>query len=597
MSDPRNVIPVKYEVGTISIQESDGWVDIEFENTYSFPIVIASIASTDDTTPCSVSVNIYDDDFNVRHDGAAVSLYEPSNEAGNHGIELVAYFVIEGIYGGKGSSTLPTGDKFECGIEFGVTYDSSSTINFESSFTTTPIVLACILNEEAYSIIRLNSVSTSSFDARVFAGEGQAYTADVIWIALESNTFDLFQIGSSTSIEGITDGWSTVNLAATLSETPVIISQCQTYNSNQPGRIAIDNVTTSSFDAVFLEDTVADSEQSHTSETVGYLAAISPQVYAPSIEQPKQDYGFRVSLPGFDVTDPNLDPENLIFSTEFSSPQILAEGTGSLTIPSTGMDSSVWTLNHNYGVPLAYLIYYKAYVAAIGEYAYFLSPMNFDPGAFGFSSVAISDSGLYAEDMCDANNIKFKIRTSDSGYAGNETDLEFKYYILAEPLTDFSGNLPKLDLDYGFKIAKPGYDVLTGKEQDMSFSSSRKFFKLKEIIRESVGIPGINVGQQEIRIAYPHNLGYFPAFWAYTTGSVYSSQGTYDTPFYGIIPGATATTPPTEIIEAYTTKDAFYYRIARQAGYGTGGGGPYLTPWGPATFDFTYILTHEKLGS
>lgn len=320
-----------------------------------------------------------------------------------------------------------------------------------------------------------------------------------------------------------------------------------------------------------------------------YGGYASDEYEVTSVEQ-GQNYGFRVSLKGYDVLDPHIDPQNLIFSTEFSSPKVLTEGIGSVTIANGQYESNTWTLNHNYGVPLVYFIYYKAHVEAIDEDAYFLSPLNFSmvTGNQILGTSPPTDSNLYAEDMCDANNIKFKVKRA--GTSGEQI-VQFKYYVLLEPLIPFKGTLPTLNSDYGFKISKPDTDVYSDKETDIAFTSSRKFFKLKDIIRQAVGVPSVEYGVTDVRFAFPHNLGYFPAFWAFAS----SGDDIFDTPVSDTVEPATVMSAALSLKEAYVTKTHFYFRIIRAAGWGTNWGTPYLLSWGQELINFIYVVTHEKL--
>ena len=66
-------------------------------------------------------------------------------------------------------------------------------------------------------------------------------------------------------------------------------------------------------------------------------------------------------------------------------------------------------------------------------------------------------------------------------------------------------------LDYGIKISKQGYDVLTATEQQIAFSS--KYPVLKAFLYGIVSIAGVT----EIT----HNLGYRPAFEVWAKGATY----------------------------------------------------------------------------
>jgi len=313
------------------------------------------------------------------------------------------------------------------------------------------------------------------------------------------------------------------------------------------------------------------------------------------------DFGFGVSALETDIFDPNINDEDILYSSKYSSPKVYAEGTGSVTIADGESVSDEWSFNHNLGVPLAFFIYYKAYVEDIDEDAYLLSPNNIESIMGGLQ--AQTASGLYTADYSDENGIHFKAQRSPSDLNG-DLEIPFKYYVLLEPLISFNGTIPPSGEDFGFKITKAGYNYGTAKEHQLSLSSSYKFFKLLAVERESsdlpylVGtyIPGIACmpNSDTNTYSFSHNLGYYPAFWAYT--EALSPTGTLnhymDTPWSYDFMGPSDQYPTLIHVESFTTDTKFYYRVRRISGCDSS-----ATPvaWPATTINFIYAVTYEKL--
>ena len=309
------------------------------------------------------------------------------------------------------------------------------------------------------------------------------------------------------------------------------------------------------------------------------------------------NFGLKVSAPGSNVMDANIDEKNIFYSSKCSSPKIYAEGTSSVTIADGDTDSDEWSYIHNLGVPLAFFIYYKAHVDSIDEDAFFLSPNNVD----SIMGPLFQDQGaskLFAADYSDENGIHFQVQRYPFGSLVGDITVPFKYYVLLEPLISFSGNVPLSNTSYGIKITKDGYDYKTAKEHQLSLSSNYKFFKLKSVERESGYLPyftgGYDLDVKEF--SFDHDLGYFPSFFTYAQPPDQTGSNSFyrDTPYGFDYMGPSDMYPSVGHIEAYVTTTKFYFRASRLGGVDEDS---VDKPWDAQTINFIYVVTYEQLGT
>lgn len=131
------------------------------------------------------------------------------------------------------------------------------------------------------------------------------------------------------------------------------------------------------------------------------------------------NYGIKVSQEGVDVRDATDD--QLIMSSAFNLPKIVASGTKTVTVPSGGFTAYNYysaSYTHNLGYIPSYFAFFESAVTG-GERS---------PG----SSLIVDPSGnvaftTYIE--ASATDITFYVAAANSGYSGT---YDFKYYLFRE---------------------------------------------------------------------------------------------------------------------------------------------------------------------
>ncbi|MCI5209432.1 MAG: PKD domain-containing protein, partial [Candidatus Electrothrix sp. ATG2] len=132
-----NVLPVfNMEVGEVEIDNN--WVRVEIKETFVNPIVVAGPPSSNDRQPCIIRLR------NIDETGFEIRLQEWDYLDGAHGLETVAYLILE-----QGSFTLDDGTLVEAG-QFDSQENNFHPVSFATTFATNPVVMTSIasFNEE-----------------------------------------------------------------------------------------------------------------------------------------------------------------------------------------------------------------------------------------------------------------------------------------------------------------------------------------------------------------------------------------------------------------------------------------------------------------
>ena len=178
-------------------------------------------------------------------------------------------------------SPLPFGKIGEVGL---VNIDHNAfTVNLSHEYQN-PVVIA---GGPSYfgsneSVIRVSNVTTSSFDIQIDEWDcldGGHLKEDVSYVVVEAGTYQLDN--GKTLIAGkVTDGntnWKTVNFPASLTENPVVMAQCMSFNKSNAVTVRIDHSQTDNTKIRFQlqgnEGAVLDPDD----ETVGWIAVEAGQ--------------------------------------------------------------------------------------------------------------------------------------------------------------------------------------------------------------------------------------------------------------------------------------------------------------------------------
>ncbi|WP_319586798.1 hypothetical protein [uncultured Desulfobulbus sp.] len=255
---------VKMEAGEVLVNHL--WRRVSFESTFNDPVVIAGPLSYKGADPSIVRVR------NVSKTGFEIRLTEWNYLDGAHTDENVNYLVME-----KGRITLPDGSFVEAGRFTGTT--SFKTIQFSGPFTKTPVVLTTVasMNETDTISGRIKNIGLTSFAYYFREQEKNVNThanETVNYIAWEpgKGTIGSLQFEVATTSNSVTHAWYTKAFQNTFNQAPIVLADMQSTNGTDTSALRMQQLTATNFVVKVEEEKSLDSEVSHGSEAVGYLA-------------------------------------------------------------------------------------------------------------------------------------------------------------------------------------------------------------------------------------------------------------------------------------------------------------------------------------
>ncbi len=273
------------EVGTTTAN-SAGTV-VSLGRTYQNPVIIVESISGDDgggsgNRPAAAIITA------TTSSSFTVRIQEPDDEPDTHGVETVAYLVLE-----AGAHMLPDGTRIDAGLLSTSAYygnavagTSESTCTFAQTFTSAPVVLSALQTNNNtgspdFLTVYQRSVTPSNFTCAIEVPDGEnnsPTTPEVIgWVALSKGTFTnndtLFEVATtSVSVTGWTDTpwFSYVFPTLYYGSAPGIIASKQTRNGGDGGWVRYDSVDASSTRLAI--DERDSGNRTHTAESVGLLS-------------------------------------------------------------------------------------------------------------------------------------------------------------------------------------------------------------------------------------------------------------------------------------------------------------------------------------
>ena len=285
-ADPGNQQDIG-EVGLISsLNHSEQ--TILLDRTYINPVVFAQPLSYNGSDPAIARID------NIQSDRFSVHVQEPNNKDGSHTAESFSYLVLE-----AGTWQLKDGTLLEVGsVNTNATTTSQwETINLDAGFADTPVILSQVQtkNEDEFVRTRQNNATASSFqlaleEEEALLASGHA-TETVGWMAISAGSGNWSDLSYQAGYTGnqVTDRWHTLNLDG-FGAAPQLLASVSSYDGADSVGLRYQNLTSSEVKLKLEEDTSQDSETSHTTENVGFLALggsgiLSAQAYEP-LNQP-----------------------------------------------------------------------------------------------------------------------------------------------------------------------------------------------------------------------------------------------------------------------------------------------------------------------
>lgn len=229
------------------------------------------------------------------------------------------------------------------------------------------------------------------------------------------------------------------------------------------------------------------------------------------------NYGIKIGSNILTNTDKELDD-----TSKYSSLKFFKWGNASFTTNGSGVGST--SITHGLGyAPIALVL--NKFTAVWSSPDVILPTTNYT-NAYGYLGALNWYGGGNKSIDIEVKVDDDKLYISDNGL-GNllaSTTYYFRYYILVDLSQAFS-NASNIGMteNYGYKVSKPGKNVLTAEEYEMEHSSKYKSlqFYANHIQSTTLTLPVMNASvydpyvEEAVYVDFEHNLGYAPLFLAY----------------------------------------------------------------------------------
>ena len=274
-------------VVTINWQAGDDWREVEFQNTYINPVVVAKSVSYNGNDPVSTRVKDVGDAGIGPNGGFRIRLHEWEYLDGDHTTEDIMYIVVE-----TGHHTVPLDGggtiEFDARIIPNVTAcgtDNFLTVNYNTAFSSPPLLFTGLstYNGTDMTITRNKDVTATDFKVVLQESEDHGSTNCVHGNAEEIHCIAVSPgagtiIGTGTLIEVGTwwqvdnNGWRKIQYTTTFPKDALVVTDMQTTQEADPAILRFKKAIDDSVMVRVREDKSGDNETNHAKETVGYLA-------------------------------------------------------------------------------------------------------------------------------------------------------------------------------------------------------------------------------------------------------------------------------------------------------------------------------------
>lgn len=253
--------------GEVSVNHE--WSCVTLNRTFTNPVIVAGPLSHEGGDPSVVRIrNLTGSSFEIR-----VDEYEYLDEW--HKFENVGFIIME-----QGQHLLDDGKMIEAGsFQSEGGYPDFDTISFTKSFNQTPVVMTSVITENEPEAVasRIRNVDASGFEYVMQEEEDkdQNHCSELVhYIAWEpsSGVIDGLNFEVVRTKDSITDNFTSLGFQQSFTDSPVFLGDMQTCDGSNPANLRINNKSNFSIEVQVDEEQSKNSEVSHTTEAVGYLA-------------------------------------------------------------------------------------------------------------------------------------------------------------------------------------------------------------------------------------------------------------------------------------------------------------------------------------
>jgi hypothetical protein len=261
----------KMEAGffVIEMPSWESWYDVELMREYSSPVVVVSPPTFYENDPCVMRMKNFS---SSRFETQLAEFHGSDHVRRKH--ENCAFWAVEAGAHAVGGQLLEAGRVSSVNHEW-------QTVNFLQTYSNAPVVVCSLgsRSDDQRGSVRVKDVTASGFSVCVQEGEGcdGVHNAETIhYIAAEEGVFDFHGTRFRVFRGDVDSSFTTVNYGETLSYGGCL-AQIETVHDSEPCSLRIDDPDRGAYDddSVVIkieEDVMADSEQVHAAESVGFIA-------------------------------------------------------------------------------------------------------------------------------------------------------------------------------------------------------------------------------------------------------------------------------------------------------------------------------------
>ncbi|MEL6382253.1 MAG: right-handed parallel beta-helix repeat-containing protein [Cyanobacteria bacterium J06626_18] len=256
------------EYGRLSLNHQ--WQTVALDDTYTNPVVVVSDPTFNGADPAAIRLR------NVGKNSFQVRLQEPNYEDGTHINESVSYLVME-----AGDWELADGTRISAGTSNAsrLTAQGFNAVKLKK-FDATPTVLSQVQTNNGSDWVTTRTQEPSSQGFQLAMQEEEAlnksgHTKETLgWLAIEQGSAS----DGDTLLQGGTTGRShdhnrsQVSFESGFDTAPSLIAKLGSFYGSDTANLRLQNITRHSFGVSVQEETSLDTELSHTTESVSFLA-------------------------------------------------------------------------------------------------------------------------------------------------------------------------------------------------------------------------------------------------------------------------------------------------------------------------------------
>lgn len=262
------------EVGRVN-NVTDTTQTVNLSKDFQNPVVFAKPISANGGDAANVRVS----NVSGNGDSFTVQVQETENEDGTHTGESFSYFAVE-----SGEWGLPNGSLLEVGTKSTdkLTSQGWEQINFDLPFDNQPVIATQTQTKNGGQFVttRQRNADSNSFELAMqeeqALNSGGHATENVGWMAItngEGGEWSGNQFYAGDTGTTVDDSWNSTSFSnQNFSEAPNLIASLASYQGPDPAWTRHQNLSSSGVEFRSTEDQSADSETTHVSEQVDYLA-------------------------------------------------------------------------------------------------------------------------------------------------------------------------------------------------------------------------------------------------------------------------------------------------------------------------------------